>query len=1109
MPTAYAGRITFIVAVLYFAFISVYPRAPFSLFLPLTDESASFEHNLRPGIDMVGGTSLTYEIEPPAGAEPDPDLAENVAAALKRRVDPNGVLNLVWRPQGATRLEIQLPLSGDNSEANRARDAYQLAQSEVESFIVAPRQVVRVIEETTGEERADRLAELAGGGESRLAVFEAVAEAYDAFKAAEAAGVVALKVAAEREYELAKDQLSATNITVEEVQAAVAAEDSEDRVDELVAASAGFEERAIAIRRYAEAAERFEGLREEIADTASLKRLLRGSGVLSFHILATDVDPQRLAEMRERLATQGPRLRAGDELRWFRAARDEGETYPTATVGPDGEVYLLAWVTDERSLDDGDPEWGLTGARQTQDERGLMAVSFSFDAMGGDLFGDLSGSNIGRPLAIVLDDAIISAPNLNSRITANGIITGGETGFTNAEVTYLVNTLNAGALPAKLSEDPISERTVGPQLGRANLRAGLMACIVGIGIVGFFLIGYYYLSGVVAFSAVLMNMLIILASMALLQASFTLPSIAGIILSLGMSVDANVLIYERLREEQARGLSIRMALRNAYDRAFSAILDSNVTTGITALILYIFGSEEVKGFGLTLLIGIFASLFTALFVTKTIFGLLVDKVGIEDLRSIPRTFPKWNALLTPKIDWMRWAPTFGGLSAIVIVGGVSLFAYFFVQGRVLDIEFAGGTTAQFELGDPMPAEEVRAKLEREGATDTLAGAQVVSIEPPAGGRLDTLYEVVVPNQDDEAVTAAIISRMGDILQLRQPATFAAAEQNYDQAEDVAAFPITDETEDLAGLPVDPDLLAQASGGVAYVLENLSPPLTADELEERVRAQRLRGNYDGEGLRGGVTVLAETFPAQDSAVILLSNARFPYDPDQVDDWRNELADPGWELITAAVGDPEELQKVTNIGAQVAGEFKRDATIAIILSVFAIMGYIWIRFGDLKYSTATVVALAHDTLFVVAAMGYAHLLADNFFGHLLLLDPFRLNLTMVAAILTVMGFSMNDTVVVFDRIRENRGKYGLLTRGVVNDSINQTLSRTLLTGGTTLVTIFVMYVFGGPGIHGFTFAMLVGIVTGTFSSIAIASPILLLGRQPQVSPERPPAATPATV
>ena len=1106
MPTAYTGRVISILVVMYIAISLLFPRAPFSIFLPLSDDPMSLEHNLRPGIDMVGGTSLVYEIVPPEG-QPATGLAEEVATALKRRVDPNGVLNLIWRPQGDTRLEIQLPLSSDSDAATAARERFVAAREALSQYVVPTRQVVRTVETSAGDDRAARLDELAMGSASRREAYQAAAEAYDALEAARDGGTIVAEQAAQQAYNDAVNALASTNLTVEQAQAALDAEASirAERLAEFAERNSDFPARAEALDAFVAAADEYAQLRDEIADTATLKRLLQGSGVLKFAILATDASQATVAEYLERLQSVGPRYRADDEFRWFEVERPAEFGRPTF-LGPDGKQYTLAYHTEERTLDERDGEWGLAGARAQPDpQTGFRAVAFTFDTAGGLLFGDLTGPNVNRPLAIILDDRVISAPNLNSRISSSGTISGGSSGFSEDEQMFLVNTLNAGALPARLSEDPISERTVGPQLGKDNLRAGFVACIAGLIIVAVFLIGYYFISGVVAMVAVLLNMVLILAGMAMLQATFTLPSVAGIILSLGMSVDANVLIYERLREEQERGLSIRMALRNAYDRAFSAILDSNVTTGITAAILYIFGSEEVKGFGLTLLIGIFASLFTALFVTKTIFGLLVDKFGLSKLSDVPTKLPKLNKALTPNIDWMSKAPIFGAVSGAIILGGCILFGVYFAQGRILDIEFAGGTTAQFSLSEKMTTGEVRDALENVDNAgqpdDPLRDAQVVSIEPSGGGAEDTSYEVVVPEQDDAKVTAAIVERLGDRLDVRQPSTFAGSGNDVDfaQAELAQVFPVDADAIDagtIDGLPVDPDLLAQASGGVAVVLRDLSPMLTADDLQARIAQQRLKGQYNAEGLRGGVIVESEAFPADNAAVVLIANDRFSYDAansDIVTAWEAELAAPAWQVVKDAVANPDELEKVTNIGAAVAGEFQRDATIAIVLSILAIMGYIWIRFGDLKYSTATVVALAHDTLFCIAGIGYAHLLAGWFLGDLLLLDPFRLNLTMVAAILTVMGFSMNDTVVVFDRIRENRGKYGLLTRGVVNDSINQTLSRTLLTGGTTLVTIAVMYAVGGPGIHGFTFAMLVGIITGTYSSIAIASPILLIGKQ----------------
>jgi SecD/SecF fusion protein len=209
-----------------------------------------------------------------------------------------------------------------------------------------------------------------------------------------------------------------------------------------------------------------------------------------------------------------------------------------------------------------------------------------------------------------------------------------------------------------------------------------------------------------------------------------------------------------------------------------------------------------------------------------------------------------------------------------------------------------------------------------------------------------------------------------------------------------------------------------------------------------------------------------------------------------------------VVNEGVGKEASLQKVSNFDAQVAGDTQRAAILATLGSIIVIMIWIWVRFGDHKYGTATVSAMIHDVIMVVGSIGLAHWMADTSIGRALGLEAFRLNMTLVAAILTIMGYSMVDTIVVFDRIRENRGKYGTLSKSLINDSINQTLSRTLLTAGTTLMTLFVMYVWGGPAIHGFTFILLVGILIGTYSSIAIAAPILLIGVKQPAAGHKPP-------
>ena len=230
------------------------------------------------------------------------------------------------------------------------------------------------------------------------------------------------------------------------------------------------------------------------------------------------------------------------------------------------------------------------------------------------------------------------------------------------------------------------------------------------------------------------------------------------------------------------------------------------------------------------------------------------------------------------------------------------------------------------------------------------------------------------------------------------------------------------------------------------------------------------------------------------MVLSRDPNLPYDKDPKQ-WGDLFAAPLWQNVVEGVDRPAQLKEVRNFDAQVAGDAQTNALLTLIFSILVIMAYIWVRFGNLKYGTATVVALLHDTLFTIAALGFAHYLAYvPWLSTALQLQPFRINLTVVAGILTIMGYSMIDTIVVFDRIRENRGKYGLVSRQVINDAVNQTLSRTLLTAGTTTVTVAIMYFLGGPGIHGFTFVLLIGILVGTYSSVAIAAPILLVGNKP---------------
>jgi SecD/SecF fusion protein len=1112
MPTNYSGRIALILAVVLLALWALFPKPQNLLRSDLTwDEKFS----LKPGIDMQGGTSLLYDIKPPEGEPVTPGgkgggsyhagLAEEVMAALKKRIDPEGVKNLIWRPHGDTRLEIQMPSTPKSLAAEELGQRLNAAREALQKSNVTANEVVAVVETAPDPAARDkRLAELAGGSKARQEVFAALTGAWDKLQQARKAGNAEAAADAQSAYETAKAKVDDTNLHPEQIDRVLDLANAADRQKELAALrqrAADSAARKEALESYITAFQGFAKVRNQIDDVADLKRNLKGAGVLEFHILAVDAPPDQVQAMHQRLVTEGPRAKAGDELKWFEVVDQERDKVGQPRAEYNGKTYALAWITPDKSMDhrEGKPKWSLKGAHRTFGQLGELMVGFNFDSVGGQLFGELSGNNLHKPLAIVLDQKIISAPNLNARITDSGVIEGN---FTEKDIDYLSSTLNAGSLKAQLADEPISERTVGPQLGADNLKRGFYSCLFGLVIVAVFLIGYYYLSGVVAFIAVMLNMLIILGVMALFKATFTLPGIAGIVLTIGMAVDANVLIFERLREEQVRGLSLRMALRNAYDRAFSAILDGNVTTAITAAVLYIFGSEEVKGFGLTLMIGIVASLFTALFVTKTIFGLLIEKFGVKKLGSLPLTFPKWDRLLRPNVDWMAKAKYAYAFSGIFIVLGLVLFGVRMAQGEMMDVEFRSGTSVQFDLKQPMEQQAVREVIEGYSRQhpEALPAPQVVS----SGGG-DKSYEVITPSSDAPAVRQAVITALGDRLDIEKPSTFKSVGKTLDEALAAGTIvPITSATQQVAGFT--PARMAAYSGGAAIILEDLSPALPADSksprgVKQRIERQRLQLDeaaaagyrpFDveekpgGKGPGGGNTV-----------VVLVSDPAFAYeanDPLKLQQWKDTVAGPMWRVVNDAVNKPAELQKVSNFDAQVAGQTTRDAFLAMFLSIVGIMAYIWVRFGNLKYGTATVVALVHDTLFTLAAIGFAHYMAElAFFRSAMLIEPFRINLTMVAAILTIMGYSMNDTVVVFDRIRENRGRLGHVSRQTINDSINQTLSRTLLTGGTTILTIFVMYIFGGSGIHGFTFALLVGIVVGTYSSIMVAAPILLFGQR----------------
>ena len=1104
MPQKYTSRVIIILGIMLLAVLAILPP------VSLVDTKLPWAKKIRlkPGIDMAGGTKLIYEIKTPEGGGTFRDnLAEQVMEALKKRVDPDGVKNLIWRPQGGNRLEIQMPLSSQTEQTQAIRTAYSEAQQKLDKTNIRRSDVLRAVEKLIWEERRARFTELAILSDQLLKLFGSLAAAYDAVKAADATGDPRKQAETQIVYDKFKSQIEDSNLTSTELQLALddpKPEARKKKIAEIEARNAGFAIRLAAIEGFAKAYEDYAGVKGHLDDAGELKRLLKGAGVLEFHMLVDDADLAGpvARDMMERLKPGGKGIapQANDEMRWYAVDRPE-DMAGMRMVDYNDRKYILAWTTPEKSMVNrpGQPKWSLESAYKTNTEYGIYAVGFRFDNVGAARFGELTQMNLKHQMAVMLDDKVISAATIQAVINKEGIISR-DKGYSDDELRYLIATLNAGSLPAQLADEPISEQTVGPQLGEDNLRNGLFSCIFGLVVIGVFLIGYYHLAGVVAFVAVLMDVILILGAMAAFDATFTLPGVAGIVLTICIAVDANVLVFERLREEQLRGMALRMALRNAYDRAFSAILDSNVTTAITAFILYWLGSEEVKGFGLTLLLGMLSSMFTALFVTKTVYGLMTDKLNVKKLGSLPLSMPKLNKFLHPHIDWMKMTPVFFTFSALSI--GIGLWAFFAQGKKMLDIEFASGTSVQIELRGKMPIEDVRGRIEEFSRKnpDIIPSPLVVSLD--AAGKN---YEIVTANANGKEVKDAIIATMGDKLNVERESKFDMVGQPLDKvihANIVQAITRDDLTIEGKSLDGAPDHL----GGVAIVLNNIEPPLTVAQIKARIEKQRLQPQASGQTIpyrEMDIEVLQKA-PGTDaakgggelvkSAAILVSDAKYPYDKNPVD-WNEYLAGPTWKLVNDGINNPAQLSKVTNFDAQVAGATQTKALMALALSTLVIMVYIWFRFGDMQFGSASVVATLHDAAFMIGAIGLSHYIANYAIGQWLMIEPFRLNLTMVASILTVLGYSMNDTVVVFDRIRENRGKLGRIDRQIINDSINQTFSRTMLISGTAMVMVLIMYVYGGPGIHGFTFALLIGIIEGTYSSFAIAAPVLMLGHRSQ--------------
>ena len=927
---------------------------------------------------------------------------------------------------------------------------------------------------------------------------------------------------------------------------------SQQRLDTIAKLKEEFPDRAEKLTNLVAAFDQYRELRGRLDDPEDLRRMLKGAGVLEFRILPKVGDGKTNAdEMQqyvENLKNKGPKQASDDKYVWVQIENIDEWKGQDAVMGEFANKYyvLASNKASETMLHvTGDRAWRLTGSRPTSDDMGRLAIGFTFDEIGGNLFYTLTKNNIARPLAILLDNTALSAPNINSAIRTNGVIEGK---FTRTEVEDMVNKLNAGSLPARLIEPPLSIKTVGPSIGAENRDSGILAGIIGLGAILVFMLIYYSRSGFIADIALVMNLLFTLAIMALSRTTFTMPGIAGVILTIGMAVDANVLIHERIREEQGKGASLRVAIKNGYDRAFITIFDSNLTTILTAVVLYLVASEELKGFAITLILGLASSMFTAVFVTRVIFEILLDRKILRDKLSMMKIIG------VPKIDWMKARPFFLAFSSIIVV--LSIYAFFARDNSKYDIEFTGGTSAQINLkaGVEMSRNDVEARIQQIGqemGNSDLASTKVTSI-----GTTNRQYDIITTatNKTSATVTFAQSGETATSLQeaiekaqnntntelshlkvtqdKQNPAKFEVSSSTVNKTAFASILKTATEGKNAAISDAKLDQVVQnalekAFGDVIETQQNLDPSIVSTKA---INSELIETHPELGDLKGGVVIITKlgSKASVNEIETRLKDLRFkpeasnyqwythhilssdlkPVDPNtKVSEFayvsalpeagfrqvsveeQNIFVDSEKAKVIAAASLETSLPRMTQIDPSLGSQAQIRGFIAIMLSFLAIILYVWVRFGASRYGFAGVLALVHDVIIAAGAVVISFWLAKTTIGKALLIGDFKINLDVVAALLTIIGFSINDTIVIFDRIRANRGKGGLLTTDIINNSINQTMSRTILTTLTAFTVVLVMYIWSGAGLRGFTFALLVGMISGTYSTIAIAAPIVL--------------------
>jgi SecD/SecF fusion protein len=922
-------------------------------------------------------------------------------------------------------------------------------------------------------------------------------------------------------------------------------------------------QKEVTIRKYG--TEEIEIIVPEVdeVEVQRIERIISRAGNLEFRILANNRnDKEVIDRAKADPASKSVRNAQGSVLAWWVPVRPGDEksfispefARRTRKVG-NREVLEVLVDTDIYNVTGG----YLSSSSPGTDDKGQPCVNFTFNSEGGQRFGQMTGdhlpdtqTNFSYNLGIILDGELYSAPTIQQTITDRGIIHGN---FTVEAVQDLVNVLNAGSLPTALTKEPISKLYSGATLGGDTIKKSTDAMLISSILVPLFMLVYYRFSGVVAVIALVLNMLMLVAIMLTIKAAFTLTGFAGLALTVGMAVDNNVLVYERLREELERGATLRMAIRNAFHRASATIIDCNLTHLIAATVLYVVGSDQLRGFAVPLWLGTAISMFTSVFVAHVIFDIADKRQWITELKMM-RLIGHTN------IDFMGWFPLCATVSTLITIMAIVVSI---IRGPGLfDIDFTGGTSVQALFTKPQDTGQVRRLLEKEGHLPDLAISDVRVADEQEGLRFDINTSEAELPKVKETLSKVFTDKLArNAVNYTEPKLIEAAARAAPPAKEppkekpAAESPKKGQTR--LDLPSN-SMLALADGKAAGQLSGAILAMAADDAapakpapakpkaaekpapakpvetlparavprkplpsEAVVKDQaakeekpvgpnpfagwaetqlkfQLPLNYRAveQLITDGAEAIGIT---TESMAVNVSNPKYVEgDLTAFKEWDvklmlpSEKGKPPLEKAKALLAKLE--QQVANnpifpasstIGGAVAGSTRLQAVYALVASWLGIIIYLWVRFQGVAFGFAAVIALIHDVFVMLGAIAVSIYVAP-YLGFLMV-EPVKINLTIIAAFLTIIGYSVNDTIVVFDRIREVRGKDPSLTRKMVNDSTNQTLSRTLLTSATVVIVVVVLYFFGGDAIHGFAFALMVGVLTGTYSSIYVAAPILL--------------------